>query len=71
MTYARLQNYTNMVVGKCGILTFDVVVVVFLLFVVLFDVFVPITHCQSLIIFGQMLCPNMFKYWFYMGFIWW
>lgn len=34
MTYARVQNYTNMVVGKRGILTFDVVVVVFLLFVV-------------------------------------
>ena len=34
MTYTRSQTYTNMVVGKHGIQVFEVVIVVF-------DVFVP------------------------------
>ena len=37
VTYTRSQNYTNMVVGEHGLQTFEVVVVV----VVVFDVFVP------------------------------
>ena len=41
MRYTRLQNYTNMVVGKHGIQTFKVVVVVLLLLLLSFDVFVP------------------------------
>ena len=38
MTYIRLQNYTNMMVGKNGTQTFEVVVVVVLLS---FDAIVP------------------------------
>jgi hypothetical protein len=41
MTYTRLQNYTNMVVGKHGIQIFEVVVGVLLLFLLSLDVFVP------------------------------
>ena len=40
MTYTRLQNYTNTVVGEHGIQTFEVVVVVLLLLLLLFDVYV-------------------------------
>ena len=49
MMYTRLQNYTNTVVGKHGIQTFKVVIVVLLL--LLFsplDVFVP-TSADSLL----------------------
>ena len=34
ITHVRLQNYTNMMVGEHGILTFEVVIVVLLVFVV-------------------------------------
>ena len=45
MTYMRLQNYTNMVVGEHGIQTFEVVVVALLLLRVSFDVFLsPQVH---------------------------
>ena len=40
MTYTGLRNYTNMVGGKHGIQTFNIVVVVLLLLMLLFDVFV-------------------------------
>ena len=40
MTY-RSQNYTNMLVGKYGTQTFNVVVVVLLVLLLLFDVLVP------------------------------
>ena len=39
MMYTRLQNYTNIVIVKLGIQAFEVVVVV--LFLLLFNVFVP------------------------------
>ena len=39
--YTRSQNYTNKMVGKHGIQTFKVVVVVLLLWLLSFDVFVP------------------------------
>ena len=35
MTYVRLQNYTNVMVGKHGIQTFNVVIVVLLLLLLL------------------------------------
>jgi len=41
MTYTRLPNYTNMMVGKYEIQTFKVMVVVLLFLLLLFDVFVP------------------------------
>ena len=41
MTYIGSQNYTNMVVGKGGIQTFKVVIVVLLLLLLSFDAFVP------------------------------
>ena len=41
MTYTRSQTYKNMVVGKHGIQTCDVVVVALLLLWLSFDVFVP------------------------------
>ena len=41
MTYTRSQNYTNMVVDKHGIQTFEILVVVLLRLLKLFDVFVP------------------------------
>ena len=41
MAYARLQNYTNLVVGENGIQAIEVVVVMLLLVMLLFDVFVP------------------------------
>ena len=44
MTFTTLQNYiTNMVVGKHGIQTFGVVLVVLLILLLLVDVFVPIS----------------------------
>ena len=56
MTYTKLQNYTNMVVGEHGRQTFEVVVVALFLF----DGFCP-HKCTSLIIFGQMVCPNILE----------
>ena len=41
MMYTKLQNYTNMVVGEYGMQTFEIMVVVLLLWLLLFDVFVP------------------------------
>ena len=41
MLYSRLQNNTNLVVGKHGLQTLDVVVVTLLLLLLSFDVFVP------------------------------
>ena len=52
MTYTRLQNYTNLMVGKHGIQTFEVMIVILLLF----DIFVP-TNAHPL--FGQLVCPNI------------
>ena len=60
ITYTRLQNYMNMVVGKHGIQTIKVVVVVLLLSMLSFDVFVP-HKCICLIIFGQVVSPNILK----------
>ena len=60
MTYTKLQNYTNMVVGEHGRQTFEVVVVALLLVLFLFDGFCP-HKCTSLIIFGQMVCPNILE----------
>ena len=39
MTYTRLQNYTNMMVGEHGIQTFGVVVVYIISFIVFFFFF--------------------------------
>ena len=50
MMYTRSQNYTNMMVGKHGIQTFEVVVVMLLFLLSPFDVFVSIS-AQPLIIF--------------------
>jgi hypothetical protein len=52
MTYTRLQNYTNVMVGKHGIQTFKVMVVVLLLFLSSFDVFV-LTDAHPLLILGM------------------
>ena len=41
MMDARSQNYTNMVVDKHGMQTFEVVVVVLWILLLSFDVFVP------------------------------
>ena len=41
MTYTKSQNYTNMVVGKHGIQTMGVVLVVLLFMLLLIDVLVP------------------------------
>ena len=41
MTYTRLQNYTNMVVGEHGIQTFEGEVVVLFLLLLSIDVLVP------------------------------
>jgi hypothetical protein len=41
MTYTRSQNYTNMMVGEHEIQSFEVVVVVLLFLLLLFDVLVP------------------------------
>ena len=49
MTYTRSHNYTNMKVGEHEIQTFEVVVVVSLLLMLLFDVFVPISAHPSLL----------------------
>ena len=59
MTYTRSQNYTNMVVGEHGMQTFEVVVVMLLFFIV-FLMFSP-HKCTSLLIFGQVVCPNILK----------
>jgi len=41
MMYTRSQNYTNMVVDERELQTLKVVVIVFLLLLMSFDVFVP------------------------------
>ena len=41
VTYIRLQNYTNLVVGKHEIQTFKVAVVVLLFLLLTSDIFVP------------------------------
>ena len=55
-----VRNYTNMVVGECEIKTFEVVIVVLLLLLLSIDVIIP--KCTSLIIFGQVDCPNILKF---------
>ena len=60
MMCTRLQNYANMMVGKHGIQTFEVIVVVLLFFVVVLKSFCP-HEWTPLILFGQAICPNMFK----------
>ena len=60
MIYTRLQNYTNMMVDKDRIQTFDVVVVVLLLLLLSFDVFVP-TSAHPLLLFGQVVFPNTLR----------
>ena len=57
MAYIRLQNYTNVVVGKHGTQIFEVVVVVLLLFAIVVCCFCP-QMCTSLIIFGQVVCSD-------------
>ena len=52
MIFTRLQNYTNVMVGKHGIQTFKVMVVVLLLFLSSFDVFV-LTDAHPLLILGM------------------
>ena len=52
--YTTLQNYTNMLVGKHGIQTFKVVLLLLLL---LFDVFDP-TSAYLLLFIKQVVCPN-------------
>ena len=52
MMYTRSQNYTYMLVGKHGIHAFEVVVVVLLFFLLLFDVFVP-TSVNPLLILDK------------------
>ena len=52
MTYTRLQNYTNMVVGEHGIQTFKVGVIMLLLLLLSFDVFVP-TSAHFLLFFDK------------------
>ena len=49
-----------MMVGKHGIQPFEVVVVMLLFMLLLFDVLVP-HKCTSLIIFGQVVCPNILE----------
>jgi hypothetical protein len=63
MTYTRSQNYTNMMANEHGILTFEVVLVLLLLSWLLLDVFVVIIAHASLLIFEQVVCPNILKYW--------
>lgn len=48
MTYTRLKNYINMMIGEHGIQAFKVVVVMFLLLLLSFVVFVP-TSTHSLL----------------------
>ena len=62
--YIISQNYTIMVVGKHGIQTFKVVVVMLLLLLLSHDVFRPHKY-TSLTIFGQVVCPNLLNvsYW--------
>ena len=54
MTYTRLPNYTNTMVGKHEIQTFKVMVVVLLLLLLLllFDVFVP-SSAQPLLLLDK------------------
>jgi hypothetical protein len=47
-----------MVVGKQGIQTFKIVIMLLLL-LLSFDIFVPIMHIPYL--FGQVVCPNVLK----------
>ena len=58
--YTILQNYTNLVVGKYWIQKFKVVLVVLLHLLLLFWCFCP-HKCTSLIIFGQVLRPNILE----------
>ena len=51
--YTKSQNYKNMVVGKHGIQTFEVMLVVVVCFC-------P-RKCISLIIIGQVIYPNTLK----------
>ena len=44
MTYTRSQNYTNMMIGKYGLQTFEVEVLVLFLLLLSFDVFAPKVH---------------------------
>ena len=48
MMCTRSQNYTNKVVGKHGLQTFEFVFIVLLIFLSLFDGFVPISAHQWL-----------------------
>ena len=50
VTYTRSQNYTNMMVGKHGIQTFKVMVVVLLFFLLLFIYLLVPTSVQPLLI---------------------
>ena len=59
VTYTRSQNYTNMVVGEYGIQTFEVVLVVLLLWLLLFDVLAPQVHIPYC--FLTRVCPNILK----------
>ena len=59
MMYTKSSNYTNIVVGKYEIQTFEVVIVVLLFFLLSFDVFVLTSTQPSL--FGQLVYPNILK----------
>ena len=54
MTKVRLQNYTNMVVGKDGIQTFEIKVDMLVLLLLMFDVFV-LASAHPLLDFGQVV----------------
>ena len=54
MTYTKLQNYTNMLVGEHEIQTFKVMVVLLLLLLLSFDIFVP-TNAHSLLFLESVL----------------
>ena len=65
MTYTKLQNYTNVVVGEHGIQIYKVMIVVLILLLLSFDVLSP-TSASSLLfmakwlvhIYTQMLVMN-------------
>ena len=57
MTYTRSQNYTNVVVGKYGIQTFEDMVVVLLLLWLSFDVLSPPVYIPYY--FAQVICLNV------------
>ena len=59
MVCCRSQNYTNMMIGKHGIQAFEVAVVMSLLLLLSLDVLIPM--CIFLIIFGQVIYPNILK----------